>query len=133
MRFLGYTVGDDTPTPPPTPELMAEMGQFIEEETAGGHIVAAGAFHPIAGGTLKISLHDGEFTVTDGPFTEAKELIGGWALTEYDTIEECIASTKKFLSIAGGGDTTVRRIFTDEDFPPGFEDAQAANASQPSA
>ena len=81
MRFLGYTVGDDSiPTPPPSPELMAQMGKFVEEVSASGHLIATGAFTPIATGTRKISLADGQFTVTDGPFTEAKELIGGWAL-----------------------------------------------------
>jgi len=129
MRFLGYTVGDDSiPMPPPSPELMAEMGQFIDEVTAAGHVVAAGAFAPIATGTIKVSLKDGEFTVTDGPFTEAKELIGGWALTEFDTVEEAVENTKRFLSIAGGGDSTIRRILGPDDFPPGFgPDAVASN------
>lgn len=52
-------------------------------------------------GTTKISYSGGEYTVTDGPFAEAKELIGGWALTQFDTHEE--------------------------DFPPGFEEAGAAS------
>jgi hypothetical protein len=127
MRFLGYTVGDDSiPTPPPSPELMAEMGNFVEEVSASGHLIATGAFTPIATGTRKISLTDGEFTVTDGPFTEAKELIGGWALTEFDTWEEAIDNTKRFLSIVGSGESTIRRIFGDDDFPPGFDPAALA-------
>ncbi len=127
MRFLGYTVGDDSiPTPPPSPELMAEMGKFVEEVSASGHLIATGAFTPIATGTRKISLADGQFTVTDGPFTEAKELIGGWALTEFDTWEEAIDNTKRFLSIVGSGESTIRRIFGDDDFPPGFDPAALA-------
>ena len=124
MRFLGYTVGDDSvPMGPPSPELMQKMGEFIEEVASGGHLVATGAFKPIASGTTKVSYHDGEFTVTDGPFTEAKELIGGWAITEYDTLEECVEMTKKFLSIAGEGDTTIRQIWGDDDFPADFDPA----------
>lgn len=127
MRFLGYTVGDDSiPTPPPSPELMAEMGKFVEEVSASGHLIATGAFTPIATGTRKISLADGQFTVTDGPFTEAKELIGGWALTEFDTWDEAIDNTKRFLSIVGSGESTIRRIFGDDDFPPGFDPAALA-------
>ncbi|MET3805976.1 hypothetical protein ABIB25_002984 [Nakamurella sp. UYEF19] len=131
MRFLGYTLGDDsTPSAPPTPEIMAQMGQFVEGMTASGHLIATGAFAPIAMGTVKVSLTGGEFTVTDGPFTEAKELIGGWALTEFDTVAEAIENTKKFLTIAGGGESTIRRIFGPEDFPPGFDPtALAANAA----
>lgn len=127
MRFLGYSVGDDSiPMAPPSPELMARMGQFIEEMTSSGHLIATGAFAPIATGTTKVSLRDGEFTVTDGPFTEAKELIGGWALTEFDSVAEAIEMTKQFLTIAGGGESTVRRIFGPEDFPADFDPAAMA-------
>jgi hypothetical protein len=127
MRFLGYTVGDDSiPADPPSPELMAEMGKFVEEVAASGHLIATGAFAPIATGTVKVSLTNGEFTVTDGPFTEAKELIGGWALTEFDTVEEAIENTKRFLTIAGGGESTIRRIFGPEDFPADFDPAALA-------
>lgn len=135
MRYLSYSVGDDsTPTPPPTPELMAEMGRFMEEMTASGVLIATGGFAPVATDTIKVALAGGEFTVTDGPFTEAKELIGGWALTEVNSKEEAIEMTKRFLSIAGGGESTLRRIFGPEDFPPGFDPAaveahQAAGGS----
>lgn len=128
MRYLSYSVGDDsTATPPPTPELMAEMGRFMQEMTAAGVLIATGAFAPVATGTMKISLVDGDFTVTDGPFTEAKELIGGWALTEVNSKEQAIEMTKRFLSIAGGGESTLRRIFGPEDFPPGFDPAMDAH------
>jgi len=124
MRFLGYSVGDDSiPMGPPSPELMAQMGQFMDEMTKNGKLVATGAFAPIATGTTKVSLTDGEFTITDGPFTEAKEMIGGWALTEVDSKEEAVELTKRFLQIAGGGESTLRRIFGPEDFPPGFDPA----------
>ena len=130
MRFLGYSVGDDSlQGPPPTPELMAEMGQFMDEMSRSGKLVATGAFAPVATGTTKISLVDGNFTVTDGPFTEAKELIGGWALTEVESKEEAIELTKRFLQIAGGGESTLRRIFGPEDFPAGFDPA-AMEANQ---
>jgi hypothetical protein len=124
MRFLGYTLGDDSePTAPPSPEVLTEMGQFMDEMTKSGKLIATGAFAPIATGTTKISLKDGEFTVVDGPFTEAKELIGGWALTEVDSKEDAIELTKRFLTIVGGGESTLRRIFGPEDFPPGFDGA----------
>jgi len=80
MRYLGYTLGDDSvPTPPPSAELMTEMGKFVEEATKAGVLLATGGLGPSAEGT-KVTYADGEFTVTDGPFAEAKELIGGWAL-----------------------------------------------------
>jgi hypothetical protein len=52
MRFLGYTLGDDSvPLPPPSPELMTEMGTFIEEATKAGVLLATGGLGPNAEGT----------------------------------------------------------------------------------
>ncbi len=69
MRFLGYTLADEStlPTEPPPPELYERMGSFVEEAVKAGVIVATGGIEPTAAGA-KISLKDGEFTVVDGPF-----------------------------------------------------------------
>ena len=58
-----------------------------------------------------MSLKDGDFTVLDGPFTEAKELIGGWALMETRDREEAIEWTKRFLAIVGEGESTIRPVY----------------------
>jgi hypothetical protein len=111
MRFLGYTLGDETvPQPPPSPELFEQMGKFMEEATKAGVIVATGGIAPTAMGA-KITLKDGEFTVTDGPFTEAKELIGGWALLECRDMEEAVEWSKRFVSVLGEGEVRVRPVF----------------------
>jgi hypothetical protein len=111
MRFLGYTIGDPSaPMPEPNPELYAEMGKFIEEATKAGVIVATGAVGPIEQ-AVKVSLHDGEFTVIDGPFAEAKELVGGWALMECRDRDEVVEWTKRFLSVLGEGESTVRVVY----------------------
>jgi hypothetical protein len=111
MRFLGYTLGDETvPQPPPSPELFEEMGKFIGEATKAGVIVATGGIAPTAMGA-KITLKDGEFTVTDGPFTEAKELIGGWALLECRDMDEAVEWSKRFVSVLGEGEVRVRPVF----------------------
>jgi len=54
---------------------------------------------------------DGEFTVIDGPYTEAKELIGGWGLMEVRDKAEAVEWTKRFLAVAGGGESTIRQVF----------------------
>jgi hypothetical protein len=111
MRYLGYTLGDDSvPMPPPRPELMAEMGTFVEEATKAGVLLATGGLGPSAEGT-KISYRNGEFTVVDGPFAEAKELIGGWALMEVRDKDEAIEWTKRFLSVVGEGESTIRQVY----------------------
>ena len=111
MRFLGYTLANeaDMPSEPPPPELYEEMGAFVEEAVKAGVIVATGGIAPTAQGT-KVTLNDGEFTVVDGPFTEAKELVGGWALMECRDMDEAVEWTKRFLSVLGAGESRVRPV-----------------------
>jgi hypothetical protein len=111
MRFLGYTLANEaeTPTEPPRPELYEEMGTFVEEATKAGVIVATGGISPTSEGAI-VSLKDGEFTVVDGPFTEAKELVGGWALMECRDKAEAIEWTKRFLGVLGEGESRVRPV-----------------------
>jgi hypothetical protein len=108
MRFLGYTLGDErVPVPPPAPELMEQMGALLEEATQAGVLVATGGMAPTSMGA-KITLKDGEYTVVDGPFTEAKELIGGWALMECRDLAEAIEWSKRFVAVIGEGEVRVR-------------------------
>ena len=110
MRYLGYTLGDPSvPIAPPAPELIAEMGSFVEEATKAGVLLATGGVGPLDEAT-RVSYHNGEFTVLDGPFTEAKELVGGWALMEVRDKAEAIEWTKRFLAIVGEGETTIRPV-----------------------
>ena len=111
MRYLGYTLGDDsTPAPPPSPEMMEKMGTFIEEAMKAGVLLETGGLAPSALGTT-IAYRNGEFTVTDGPYAEAKELIGGWALMEVRDKDEAIEWSKRFLSVVGEGETRIREVF----------------------
>ena len=111
MRFLGYTLADPSvPIPPPTPEMYARMGEFMAEANKAGVVVATGGIAPFEEAT-KVRYADGEFTVIDGPYTEAKELVGGWALMEVRDKDEAIEWTKRFLAIAGGGESTIREVY----------------------
>ena len=58
-----------------------------------------------------MSLEDGKYTVIDGPFTEAKELIGGWALMEVRDKAEAVEWTKRFLGVLGSGESTIRPVY----------------------
>ena len=111
MQFFGYTLGDPAaPLTQPSPDDFAEMGKFIEEATKAGVLLATGGLAP-AGEATRVKYADGNFTVLDGPFTEAKELVGGWALMEVRDKDEAIEWTKRFLAIAGAGESTIRQVY----------------------
>jgi hypothetical protein len=111
MRFLGYTLGNESelPSEPPPPEMYERMGRFVEEATKAGVVVATGGIAPTSQG-VQISLKDGEYTVLDGPFTEAKELVGGWALMECRDLSEAVEWCKRFLAALGAGEVRVRPV-----------------------
>ncbi len=111
MRFLGYTLANEaeTPTEPSDPELYEKRGAFVEEAVKAGVIVATGGIAPTAEGVI-ISLKDGDYTVVDGPFTEAKELVGGWALLECRDLPEAVEWSKRFLGVLGEGEVRVRPV-----------------------
>jgi hypothetical protein len=111
MRFLGYTLANENEVPaePPSPELFEKMGAFVEGATKEGVIVATGGIAPTSEGSI-ITLKDGEFTVVDGPFTEAKELVGGWALLECRDLPEAVEWSKRFLGVLGQGEVRVRPV-----------------------
>jgi hypothetical protein len=84
----------------PSPELMEEMGKLIEEMTKAGVLLDTGGLRPSAEGT-RVHLSGGKLTVTDGPFTEAKEMIGGYAIIQAKSKEEAIEWASRFLKIHG--------------------------------
>jgi hypothetical protein len=118
MRFLTIYKTAETGVPPTTEE-MAEMGKLIEEMTKEGVLLATEGCLPSARGA-RVRLSNGKLTVTDGPFTESKELIGGFALIQAKSKEEAIELTKRFLKVAGDGECEVRQIAEAEDFGPEF-------------
>jgi hypothetical protein len=96
---------------------MAAMGKLIDEGMKSGKLIATEGCLPSAKGA-RVRLSGGKFTVTDGPFTETKELISGFALIRVDSKEEAIEYTKTFLKLAGDGETEIRQIFEVADMLP---------------
>ena len=97
MRFLMTSRPVDS-TPEPDETLHAEMAEFIAETAASGILLATGGLEP---GGVRLTSVGGEVTLTDGPFTEAKEAIGGFALIEVRSREEAIELARRFLKVAG--------------------------------
>jgi len=84
------------------------MGKFVEELTAAGILLATGG---LEGGGLRLTSTGGQITTTDGPFTEAKEAIGGFALIEVRSREEAVEVARRFLKITGDGSSTIQEVF----------------------
>ncbi|HEU5341598.1 YciI family protein [Edaphobacter sp.] len=109
MRFLCVYKPSKAEGAPPTETEMAEMGKLIEDMTREGVLLATEGCMPSALGA-RVRMNGDEFKVTDGPFAEAKELIGGLALINVKSKEEAIAQTKRFLKIAGDGECEIRQL-----------------------
>ena len=86
---------------------MADMGALITEMMQKGVLITTdGLQHSRKG--ARVSVKNGTFTVTDGPFTETKELVAGFAIIEVPSKTEAIEWTKRFLSVVGHGESELR-------------------------
>ena len=117
MRFLSIYKTAETNVPP-TPEDMARMGRLIDEMTKAGTLLATEGCLPSALGA-RVRLSGGKVTVTDGPFAETKEVIGGFALLEARSKDEAIEMARTFLAVAGEGECEIRQIFTQQEAASG--------------
>src|SRR5436309_1560287 len=102
MKFLSIYKSAETGVPP-TQESMERMGKLIEEAMKAGYLVGAEGCLPSALGA-RIRQANGAVTVTDGPFTESKEVIGGFAILQAKSKQEAIEYVRQFLQVAGDGE-----------------------------
>ncbi|MGH9431754.1 MAG: YciI family protein [Terriglobia bacterium] len=109
MRFLSIYKTTERDAPP-TQEEMAKMGKLIEEGMKAGWLLAVEGCLPSALGA-RVRLSEGKLTVTDGPFTESKEVIGGLAILQAKSKEEAIDLVKQFLHEAGDGECELRQLY----------------------
>jgi hypothetical protein len=108
MKFLSVYKTKER-NAPPTPEEIERFGKLIEEGMKSGHLLAVEGCMPSATGA-RIRLSNGTITVTDGPFTEAKELIGGLAILQANSKAEAIEHVRNFLRVAGEGECELRQL-----------------------
>jgi hypothetical protein len=107
MRYLMYTMDTVDPAPP-SPELFAELGKFTEEAKRAGVLLATGG---LGQSSTRVRNAGGKLSVTDGPFTETKELTGGFALMETKSKDEAIEWARRFRKIVGDGESVVQEVF----------------------
>jgi hypothetical protein len=82
----------------PPPALMEAMGKFMQKSMKDGTLVDTGGLLPSKDG-FRLRLAKGELTVTDGPFTETKEVIGGWAILNAKSKEEALRIATEFMEL----------------------------------
>lgn len=78
--------------------LYEEMGRFIGEATKNGQFVSGAGLQPLAA-AAKVSLKGGKISVIDGPFTESKEIVGGYAIMDFESREEALALAQRFMEL----------------------------------
>jgi hypothetical protein len=122
MRFMMLVKHAENFGPPPK-ELMDAMEKLTAEAVKSGAMILSGGLAPTPM-SARVRLSRGKVMATDGPFTEAKEVVGGFAILEFKSKEEALESAVHFMELhkqhwpGWEGETEVRQIFGPEDFPP---------------
>jgi hypothetical protein len=122
MRFMMIVKHAEKQGPPPQ-QLMDAIAKLAEAETKAGTMVGSGGLAPTAQGA-RVRLAGGKVTVTDGPFTETNEVVGGYAQFELKSKQQAIESAVRFMELhkkhwpGWEGETEVRQMFGPEDFGP---------------
>jgi hypothetical protein len=122
MRFMMLVKSAERPGPPPK-ELMDEIAKLSQEAVKGGTMIESGGLAPTAMST-RVRVSRGQLSTIDGPFTETKEVVGGYAVFELNSKEEAIEGARRFMELhrkhwpGWEGETEIRQVFGPEDFPP---------------
>ena len=109
MKFLSIYKAAER-NAPPSQEEMSKMGKLVEDGFQAGWLVSTEGCLPSALGA-RVRLSTGKLAVTDGPFTEAKELVGGFAILQTNSKQEAIELAKRFLSVVGEGECELRQLY----------------------
>jgi len=100
MRFLSMVRVVENTGQKPSEQLMSDMGRLLDELTTAGVMIETAGLKPTAEG-VRVRWRNGNLSTIDGPFTETKEVIGGYAILEVSSREQAIDVTKRFLEIHG--------------------------------
>ncbi|HET9595033.1 MAG TPA: YciI family protein [Anaeromyxobacteraceae bacterium] len=99
MKYLTFIRSSESYRAAPPPRaLMEAMGKFVERAMADGTLVDTGGLLPSKDG-VRLRLAGGKLTVTDGPFIEAKEVIGGWAILKAASKADAVRVATEFMEL----------------------------------
>jgi hypothetical protein len=114
----------------PTREHLAAMGKLMEDMAKAGVLLAADGLHPSSKGK-RLKFSGGKITsVTDGPFTETKELIAGFCIIQAPSWDDVMEWGRRFAAVEGDGETELRPMFEASDFPEDIFPAEDAAREQ---
>ena len=119
MRYMVLIAGENTwagLTEAEQAALYERIGSWWDEQAGQGRIVDGHELQGVETATTVRRGGDGNVTVTDGPFVEAKELMGGWALINVKSLEEAVGWAKRFRDIVGEGTSEICPVMFPEDF-----------------
>jgi hypothetical protein len=122
MRFMMMVKAAENPGLPPK-SLMDAMEKLTQDAVKNGTMVMGGGLAPTAQSN-RVRLSGGKISVIDGPFTESKEVIGGFAIMELKSKEEALEVAKHFIDLhrqhwpGWEGESEVRQMFGMDDVPP---------------
>lgn len=120
MRFMMIVKSAEKAAAPPQ-ELMEAIAKLSEQGAREGKLLATGGLAPTAMSS-RVRLSGGNLAVLDGPFTETKEVVGGYAVMEFDSREAAVQSAVEFMELhkkywpGWDGETEVRQIFGPDDY-----------------
>jgi hypothetical protein len=109
MRFLSIYKSAERATPP-TQEEMATMGKLVEEGMKAGWLLGTEGCLPSSLGA-RVRRSGSKITVTDGPFTESTEVVGGFAIFKVNSKEEAVELARQFLKVVGNGECELRQLY----------------------
>jgi hypothetical protein len=122
MKFMMLVKHAENSGPPPK-ALMDAIAKLAEEAVKAGRMIGSGGLAPMSQ-SVRVRLAGGKVTVIDGPFTETKEVVGGYAQFEYTSKAEAVEGAKKFMELhkthwpGWEGETEIRQMLGPEDFAP---------------
>ncbi|HET6931828.1 MAG TPA: YciI family protein [Candidatus Acidoferrum sp.] len=120
MRFMMLVKSTENSGPPPK-ELMDAIAKLAADTTRAGTMIETGGLAPSAMST-RVRLSEGKLTSLDGPFAETRELVGGYAIFEFNSKQEAVESALVFMELhrkhwpGWEGETEIRQIFTMPDY-----------------
>jgi hypothetical protein len=117
MRYMMLYKAGEKSDAPPSQEEIAAVGQLIGEMAQAGVLISTDGLQPSSKGA-RVRISGGKFTVIDGPFTETKELIAGYAIVQAKSKQEAIELAKRFLEVMGEGESEIRLMHDAPAFGP---------------